>query len=75
MTSLAVSDSHWSGLSAFLPWDNSNLGMCPDPSSPCKGSTSETDHVLFFFMTYTRQFQSEYSHGHSINHSVIYTKQ
>jgi len=37
----------------------SNEGVCPDPSSPCKGSSSETNHVLCFCTTYTRQFLSE----------------
>jgi len=34
------------GRSAFLPGDNLNIGVCPDPSSLCEGSGSETKQPL-----------------------------
>jgi len=36
-----------------------NAGTCPDLSSPCKGSSSETNQVLCFCTTHTRQFLFE----------------
>ena len=69
MTSLARS--------AFLPWVN----LCrrrPRPFRPCKGCSSDTNHVLCFCMTYTNPvwnivMDKSYIWGHSINHSVIYS--
>jgi len=36
-----------------------NVGTCPDVSSPCKGSSSETNQSLCFCTTHTRQFLFE----------------
>jgi len=49
------------------------VGVCPDLSSPCKWSSCETNHVLCFCMTYTRQFLSEmYSWKRAILEAIVY---
>jgi len=58
MASLAINDSHWS-IQHFYLGTTQNVGTCLDPSSLCKGSGSETNHMLCFNMTYTRQFLPE----------------
>ena len=37
----------WLARSTFRPGDNSNVGECPDPSSSCEGSGSETTLSLY----------------------------
>ena len=65
----------WQSLvrSAFLhiPWDSSNVGAGPDPSSPCKGSSSETHYMLCFCVSNTRQFLPKKGHENEAIVSIL----